>query len=170
MLNLKQQIEQRYDTYRKEALRIASEILALDNTGVSLKLVDAATYRAFEKWESNPQRIKCWDWNYTFQQWKMEHPKRFEAAAWKADKLVGLSLGRPTYASTGLRLDFIEKSPEDGNVQLLDAMFIALRAYAVAIGANHIKIMHPVNSAVKDYYVSKGFAYDRKHDWCIRRI
>ncbi len=167
--SMKQTIEERYNEYRKESLRIASEVLSLNKTGISLKLVDTNTYRAFQQWSSDPQRKKDWDWAYTFQYWKLNYPKRFEAAAWKNGKLVGLSLGRPTYASTGLRLDFIEKAPES-DIQLLDATYIALRAYATAIGANHIKIMHPVNEAVRDYYVSKGFAYDRKNDCCTRMI
>ena len=169
-LRMKQALEQQYHHYRKEALSIASEMLLLDNTGISLQLVDAVTYEAFLQWQYHHQRYKVWDWPYTFQQWKMHYPKRFEVAAWKEGKLVGLSLGRPTYASTGLRLDFIEKAPDARNVKLLDAVYIALRAYAAALGANHIKIMHPVNSEVREYYVSKGFAYDRKQDCCIRRL
>ncbi len=167
-LRMREQLEQRYHAYRIEALRTANEVLA-QSSGVTLKLADNSAYNAFRKWETHPQRIKLWDWPSTYLSWKVQYPKRFEAAAWKGSKLVGFSLGRPTYAGTGLRLDFIEKAPQT-NVPLLDSTYVALRAYAALIGANHIKIMHPVNEAVRDYYVSKGFAYNLKQDCCIRRI
>jgi hypothetical protein len=46
--SMKQTIEERYNEYRKESLRIASEVLSLNKTGISLKLVDTNTYRAFQ--------------------------------------------------------------------------------------------------------------------------
>ena len=84
-------------------------------------------------------------------------------------KLAGLSLGRPTYAGTGLRLDYIEKAPVT-DIRLVETMLVALTAYGVLLGANHLKIMHPVNTTVRDYYVSFGFTYIRGQDCCIRRL
>lgn len=78
----------------------------------------------------------------------MKFPKRFEAAAWKNNKLAGLSLGRPSYAGTGLRLDHIEKAPVM-DIRLVETMLVALTAYGSLLGANHLKIMHPVNAAQK---------------------
>lgn len=167
---MKEELEWQYNIYRAEALRTANEILASQGDGVLLMQADNRTYSVFQKkWENNPRRIKDWDWPNTYMSWKLQYPKRFEAVAWKADKLVGLSLGRPTYAGTGLSLDFIEKAPHS-EVSLLDITYIALSAYAALIGANHINIMHPVNDYVRDYYVSKGFSYNAKNDCCTRRI
>ena len=67
-------------------------------------------------------------------------------------------MGRPTYSETGLRLDYIEKAPVT-DIRLVEIMLVALTAYGTLLGANHLKIMHPVNAAVRDYYVSFGFSY-----------
>lgn len=78
-------------------------------------------------------------------------------------------MGRPTYQSSGLRLDYIEKSPEASEPHL-DLTYLALYAYAALLGATHVKIMNPINSDVLDYYESKGFCYDERSNGCIRRI
>ena len=168
-LRMKEKLEKQYDIYRIEALRTANEILSSQRNGVSLTQADNRAYSAFQKWENNPHRAKTWDWPNTYMSWKLQYPKRFEAAAWKGGKLVGLSLGRPTYAGTGLRLNFIEKAPQS-EISLLDITYIALSAYAALIGADHINIMHPVNAFVRDYYVRKGFSYNAKSDCCTRRV
>lgn len=166
-LRMRDELEQRYNKLRLSALNSANSVL--DDQSIQLKLVDNCTYNAFQQWDKQPNRIKDWDWPSTLQQWKMKFPKRFEAAAWKNNKLAGLSLGRPTYAGTGLRLDYIEKAPVT-NIRLVETMLVALTTYGTLLGANHLKIMHPVNAAVKDYYVSFGFTYISKQDCCIKRL
>lgn len=166
-LRMRDELEQRYNTLRLNALNSATRVL--DDPSIRLKLVDNATYSAFQQWDKQPNRIKDWDWPSTLQQWKMKFPKRFEAAAWKNGKLAGLSLGRPTYAGTGLRLDYIEKAPVT-DIRLVETMLVALTAYGSLLGANHLKIMHPVNAAVRDYYVSFGFTYISKQDCCMKRL
>jgi len=121
-LRIKEALEKQYDIYRIEALRAANEILSSQGNGVSLTQADNRAYSAFQEWENNSQRIKTWDWPNTYMSWKLQYPKRFEAVAWKGDKLIGLSLGRPTYAGTGLRLDFIEKAPQC-EISLLDITY-----------------------------------------------
>lgn len=166
-LRMREELELRYNKLRIDALNSANQVF--DDPRVRLKLVDSATYDAFQQWDKQPNRIKDWDWPSTLQQWKMKFPKRFEAAAWKNNNLVGLSLGRPTYAGTGLRLDYIEKAPVT-DIRLVEIMLVALTAYGTLLGANHLKIMHPVNSEVRDYYVSFGFTYFRDQDCCIKRL
>ena len=68
-----------------------------------------------------------------------------------------------------LDLDYIEKSPE-ANESHLDLSYLALYAYATLLGANHVKIMTPINNDVRDYYESKGFKYDQKSNSCIMRV
>jgi hypothetical protein len=164
---MREELEQRYNKLRLDALNSANQVF--DDPSIKLKLVDGATYAAFQQWGKQPSRIKDWDWPTTFQEWKMKFPKRFEAAAWKNNKLAGLSLGRPTYAGTGLRLDYIEKSPVT-DIRLVETMLVALTTYGTLLGANHLKIMHPVNAAVRDYYVSFGFSYISEQDCCIKRL
>lgn len=166
-LRMREELEQRYNKLRLDALNSANRVL--DDRSIQLKLVDNSTYSAFKQWDKQPNRIKDWDWPNTLQEWKMKFPKRFEAAAWKNNKLAGLSLGRPTYAGTGLRLDYIEKAPVT-DIRLVETMLVALTAYGTLLGANHLKIMHPVNAAVRDYYVSFGFSYISGQDCCIKRL
>lgn len=166
-LRMREELEQRYNKLRLDALNSANRVF--DDPSIQLKLVDNATYSAFKQWDKQPNRIKDWDWPSTLQEWKMKFPKRFEAAAWKNNKLAGLSLGRPTYAGTGLRLDYIEKAPVT-DIRLVETMLVALTAYGTLLGANHLKIMHPVNAAVRDYYVSFGFSYISGQDCCIKRL
>ncbi len=166
-LRMRDELEQRYTKLRLSALNSTNRVL--DDQSIRLKLVDNATYTAFEQWDKQSNRIKDWNWPSTLQQWKMRYPKRFEAAAWKNNQLAGLSLGRPTYAGTGLRLDYIEKAPAT-DIRLVENMLVALTAYGALLGANHLKIMHPVNAAVRDYYVSFGFSYLNKQDCCIKRL
>lgn len=167
--SMRQDLERRYDQFRQEAIKLANTSLPGSFPGVSLSLVDSRAYQAFKAWESHSRRVKTWDWQGEFTTWKLRYPKRFEAATWKSGKLIGFSLGKPTFRGTGLRLDFIEKSP-NCDEPLLDITYIALLAYSGLIGADHIKIMYPVNKVVRDYYVSKGFAYHAKQDCCIRRL
>lgn len=70
---------------------------------------------------------------------------------------------------TGLRLDYIEKSPESSEPHL-DLTYLALYAYATLLGATYVKIMNPINTEVINYYERKGFKYDQKNNSCIRRI
>jgi hypothetical protein len=164
---MREELEQRYNRLRLDALNSANQVF--DDPDIRLTLVDHATYAAFRQWDRQPNRIKDWDWPSTLMEWKLRFPKRFEAAAWKSNKLAGLSLGRPTYAGTGLRLDYIEKAPVT-EIRLVETMLVALTTYATLLGANHLKIMHPVNEAVRDYYVSFGFTYIPGQDCCIRRL
>ncbi len=166
-LRMRDELETHYSKLRRDALSSTNQVL--DDPSIRLTSVDNTTYAAFEQWESHPDRIKNWEWPASLSEWKLKFPKRFEAAAWKNNKLVGLSLGRPTYSGTGLRLDYIEKAPAS-DVRLVEVMLIALTTYGTLLGANHLKIMHPVNTVVRDYYVSYGFTYDRKQDACIRRL
>src|SRR5690606_39641158 len=65
-------------------------------------------------WEQNPKRHDdaCWSWRKGFGSYAKYHPKRFELAIWFAKaQLCGLSLGKPTYSGSRLRLDFIEGAP-----------------------------------------------------------
>ncbi|WHI46824.1 hypothetical protein [Microbulbifer sp. VAAF005] len=166
-LNMREELERRYTELRRQSIQMANEALDLPDT--RLALVDSASYAAFQYWENHPSRKVNWDWPSSWISWKLKFPKRFESATWSGNRLVGFAMGRPTYHATGLRLDYIEKSPEAGEPHL-DLTYLALYAYATLLGATHVKIMHPINSDVRDYYEHKGFQYDPKSDSCIRRI
>jgi hypothetical protein len=166
-LSMREELERRYTELRRQSIQMANEALDLPDT--HLALVDSASYAAFQHWENHPNRKVDWDWPSSWMSWKLKFPKRFESATWVGSRLVGFAMGRPTYHATGLRLDYIEKSPGAGEPHL-DLTYLALYAYATLLGATHVKIMHPINSDVRDYYQHKGFQYDPKSDSCIRRI
>jgi hypothetical protein len=164
---MREELERRYGELRRQSLEMANQALRMP--GVKLTLVDNASYAAFSNWQHHPERKVDWDWPTSWHSWKMNYPKRFECATWKGRQLVGFAMGRPTYQATGLRLDFIEKSPV-ANEPHLDLTYLALYSYATLLGASHVKIMNPINEEVRFYYESKGFKYDEKSNSCIRRI
>lgn len=164
---MREELERRYGELRKQSIQMANQALHMPNT--KLALVDAAAYEAFRSWEDNPNRKVNWDWPTSWMSWKSNYPKRFECATWSDNRLIGFAMGRPTYQSTGLRLDYIEKSPVASEPHL-DLTYLALYAYATLLGATYVKIMNPANKDVKDYYEQKGFKYDPKSNSCIRRI
>ncbi|WP_299580985.1 hypothetical protein [uncultured Microbulbifer sp.] len=166
-LGMREELERRYAELRRQSIQMANEALDLPDT--RLALVDSTSYAAFQQWENHPQRKVDWDWPSSWVSWKLKFPKRFESATWAGNRLVGFAMGRPTYHATGLRLDYIEKSPGAGEAHL-DLTYLALYAYATLLGATHVKIMHPINGDVRDYYEQKGFQYDPRSDSCIRRI
>jgi len=166
-LRMRNELERRYNHLRMQSIQMANQ--ALRTPDVRLSLVDNASYRAFEQWQNHPNRKVDWNWPTSWHSWKIHYPKRFECATWQGNKLIGFAMGRPTYQATGLRLDYIEKSPKASEPHL-DLTYLALYAYATLLGATHVKIMSPINKDVRDYYESKGFKYDQKSDSCIRRI
>lgn len=164
---MRDELESRYTDLRKQSIQLANQALRLPD--VKLALVDTAAYIAFQKWQHHPERKVDWDWPTSWHSWKVNYPKRFECATWKGSRLIGFAMGRPTYRATGLRLDYIEKSPESSESHL-DLTYLALYSYATLLGATHVKIMNPINRDVRDYYEHKGFKYDQKSNSCIRRI
>lgn len=166
-LRMRDELERRYAELRRQAIQMANQ--ALRTPDVRLSLVNNASYSAFRRWEHHPQRMTEWDWPSAWLCWKARYPKRFESATWEGDQLVGFAMGRPTYQATGLRIDYIEKSPST-NEPHLDLTYLALYAYATLLGASHVKIMNPMNRDVREYYEQKGLRYDAKSNSCIRRI
>ncbi|MFD1217508.1 hypothetical protein [Microbulbifer celer] len=166
-LRMRDDLERRYGQLRWQSIQMANQALRVPDT--RLALVDHTSYAAFQRWQNHPDRRVDWDWPTSWQSWKLNYPKRFECATWKGDRLIGFAMGRPTYQTTGLRLDYIEKSPE-ANEPHLDLTYLALYSYATLLGATHVKILNPINNEVRDYYEQKGFKYDPKSNSCIRRI
>lgn len=166
-LRMRDELERRYGELRRQSIQMANQALRIPDTRVSL--VDGTAYAAFQRWSNHPSRKVDWDWPGAWPSWKIHYPKRFECATWKGDRLIGFAMGRPTYQATGLRLDYIEKSPEASEPHL-DLTYLALYAYATLLGATYVKIMNPINKDVRDYYEQKGFKYDPGTNSCIRRI
>ena len=92
-------------------------------------------------------------------------------ALWHNATLVSLSLGRPTYQGSKLRLDFIEGNPDklDG-VRVFEPTFLAMVGYAHAVGAGELRIKSPINNDVRRYYERFDFAYIIKGDYLYVRL
>lgn len=161
--------EKRYSEIRKTALRAISSQVP---SGLSLefKLIDQAALNASIKWALSSERLVDWNWVEGYSSFKFRYPKRFELALWHKNKLVSLSLGRPTYAGTSLRLDVIEGSPEEREIKVFPAVIAAMAVYATALGASEIRVMNPINDTVKNYYAKEGFKYIAKGNYLYKKL
>lgn len=92
-------------------------------------------------------------------------------ALWHGNNLVSLSLGRPTYNGSKLRLDFIEGSPEKPEgIKVFEHTFVAMVGYAQVLGADELRVMNPINTDVKRYYETFGLNYVPKSDYLYIRL
>lgn len=165
--------EIRYSRLRKEALSVASEILKSGGgTGIALTEINAAALNASKAWSTSKVRIKDWDWVEGYNVFKLRYPKRFEMALWHSSRLIGLSIGRPTYQGTALRLDVVEAAPSDlgERPSIFEAVLLGYGIYARLVNAKQIRIMNPVNEKVKTYYERFGYKYVAAGDYLFKEV
>lgn len=93
-------------------------------------------------------------------------------ALWESRQLIGLSLGRPTYQGTALRLDFVEASPLDLGARpaIIEFILLGYEVYARLLNAKQIRIMNPINQTVREYYEKFGYTYVDRGDYLFRSI
>lgn len=165
--------EERYSKLRKEALNVASEILKSGNgPNIRLTEINAQALHASKAWNNSRMRIKDWNWVEGYTAFKFRYPKRFEMALWESSKLIGLSMGRPTYQGTALRLDVVEASPSDlgDRPSIFETVLLGYGIYARLINAKQIRIMNPVNEQVKSYYEKYNYKYVAAGDYLYKEI
>lgn len=168
MLSTHIDAEQRYTAIRKSTLDVAQSKLSTraEYSSLKLKLIDSSALIACKAWENSSIRRVNWDWMDGYASFKFRYPKRFELAIWSNNKLQSLTLGRPTYNGTALRLDYIEASPSKHNdLKVVPAALFVMIIYAEALGANELRIINPINEEVKKYYESLGLIYIAKGDY-----
>lgn len=171
-----------YDQVRAVALEEAYDRLdtvmhtkngAINKCEISIGSLDFQTFEKLASWDYQDNRVADWDWKKVRKRYRT-HPKRFELAIWhRVNFLAGASIGRPTWSGNKLRLDFIEANPTRSPLTglITDMTILCAEVYARAIGADQIRIMHPVNDAVKKHYISKaGFAFNKKDNFCFRDL
>jgi hypothetical protein len=173
MLATHMDAESRYSKIRREALNAASEIL-MNGSGPNIRLTEITANALSEsrEWGNSKTRVKNWDWVEGYSVFKFRYPKRFEMALWESSKLVGLSMGRPTYQGTALRLDVVEASPLDlgDRPAIFEAVLLGYGIYARLINAKQIRIMNPVNERVKSYYERYNYKYVANGDYLFKEI
>lgn len=164
--------EERYTIIRKAVLdEVNKEFHSSNQHSLKAKLIDGTALNQSQRWGLSSRRKVDWDWVEGYAAFKFRYPKRFEIALWHNDTLAGLSLGRPTYQGSRLRLDFIEGNPEKPNdVKVFEPVFLAMVGYAEALGASELRIMNPINGDVRRYYERFGFAYVSKGDYLYIRL
>jgi len=161
--------ERRYNEIRKTALRAVSSQLP-SNTNLDFRLIDKTALIESQKWNLSKKRLVNWDWLNSYGGFKFRYPKRFELALWQKNNLTSLSLGRPTYQGTSLRLDFIEGNPDYREIKVFPLVMAAMTTYAEALGASELRVMNPINDDVKDYYQKFGLIYVAKGDYLFTRV
>ena len=165
--------EKRYSTIRKEALAAATEVVqGAGNNSIRLSEIDAQALLAFRSWEKSRTRVKDWDWIEGYNSFRFRYPKRFEIALWENNNLIGLSMGRPTYQGSALRLDVVEAAPLDigDRPSIFDSVLVAYGIYARLLNAKQIRIMNPVNKEVISYYEKFGYRYVAGGDYLSKEV
>lgn len=148
----------KYEVIRKEARDIAhNELPAYLKRATKLHGIDRAALTSSKLWGEDPSRHVQWDWHFA-NSYVYRHPKAFDLAIWVGNTLCSLALGRPSYAGTFMRLDFVEKAP--GNCpfssEMVPITLLAYETYAKRIGANQFRIIDPINDKVLRSYLQHG--------------
>jgi len=161
--------DHRYEKIRELALEVAQNSI---DSKFKLTKITPEALNATVLWNNSEERRYLWDWKKNYSYYRMNYPKRFEIAVWENSMLTAISLGRPTYNATGLRLDIVEAMPRDlgERSNVFDTIILACEVYARMINANHIRIMNPVNDTVKTFYERYGYKYIAKGDYLTKDI
>ncbi len=165
--------ENRYNLLRQNALLATKLELQAQYPGLDISLFNERARSAYYacKWEQNPNRKIEWEWFEAYSSFRFRYPKRFEAAIWHKNRLAGLALGRPTYSTSGLRIDFGERAPGlDVNLPVFPVTVTAAFVYAKMIGAQEVRCMNPIDARVRRYYIRQGFRYVANGDYCVARV
>ncbi|WP_250461652.1 hypothetical protein [Microbulbifer litoralis] len=173
MLATHMDAEQRYDVLRREALQIAVETLRTqDIDNIQLSAITVEALNLSRRWSLSNARKVDWDWQEGYRIFRFRYPKRFELAIWEHNRLIGLSMGRPTYHNQHMRLDVVEAAPADLGQRegIFETVLLAYGIYARLINARQIRIMHSLNEQVRTYYESFGYKYVQNGDYLYAEV
>ena len=146
----------KYDLYRVEAREIARNALPGYLKNLTLGGVDLKAITAFRLWQYDSERKVDWDWTFA-SRYCAKYPKAFDLSVWSGNTLLSLTLGRPTYRGTSIRMDFIEKTPglTTYSGEIFGVSQLAYETYGRLIGAESIRLIEPMNKKLITYYTSK---------------
>lgn len=169
MLATHQEAERRYDAFRRAALSAAQRAAP---TGLRFDVLTPAAFAAAAGWASAGDRLVAWDWLAGYSAFKFRYPKRFELALWDQAGLTALSLGRPTYQGSCLRLDFVEARPKGlgDRGPVMAHVLVAYGIYARLLDAKEVRIMNPINDQVRAYYEGFGYVYVAGKDYLFKQV
>lgn len=152
--------EEKYALIRDQARSITQDLLPYgEKSAISLEAIDHRALSQFKIWQDSTERLVHWPWDTGYREYAKQHPKRFEMATWYHNTLCSLSIGRPTYSGSRMRLDFVERrpgiNPLKGKIAAIN--LTAIEVYARLIDAQEVRIMHPDENLL-DYYASFGYS------------
>ncbi len=159
--------QNRYERLRVIAREVTQETLRdyyQDSGSIALGDIDDKALVASRSWlDMRCSRPRAeWSWDEAAKIYRQRHPNRFELSVWFKGSLCGLSYGRPSFASTRLRIELIEGAPRVGNPlgpnRVVPITIMNATAYAGILGAKEIRIMRPIPTLVS-YYESLDFTY-----------
>jgi len=154
--------ERRYELLRQES-RIQAQSILPSKLKDSVKLAGISQKELVlaKLWEASPNRQVNWDWKFGYEIYRKRYPKRFELSIWNDYFLCGLAIGRPSYHGSKLRLDFAEKVPDNCPIKghVMPLILLGAESYALSIGAEEVRLMHPLNERLVNYYNRLGYKY-----------
>lgn len=154
--------ENRYESFRKMAREaIHQELPYGDRGNIKLTEISQSALIYSKIWAADLNRKVDWPWSEGYKSYAFRYPNRFELATWYGSALAGLSLGRPSYAGTRLRLEFIEANPSGSPLKgrIIPITISVAELYANIIGASELRIIDPIDKKLIEYYSSFGYRY-----------
>jgi len=130
--------------------------LELELPGLRLTEINNTAIAAQKSWmgEGREPPNGGWDWSHWIHETRRSNHRAFEVAIWQGNELCGLCLGTPNKKRLVLRVELIEGSPYTNHPLRGKIAMIALtaaEAYAIVLGSNEVRIMDPVEGALKSY-------------------
>lgn len=154
--------ELKYSNIRKITYELTMDELPYqDKNSILLTEITRNALSSFCSTSHIQDRKVNWDWNFGIRSYRKRYPNRFELAIWYHKTLCGLSIGRPSYNGTRVRLDFIERTPGHSNPLKGRVTPIAVTAYEVyarLIDASQVRIMSPAEELIS-YYTSLNYIF-----------
>ena len=153
--------EERYTNIREIAYELTMDELPYqDKKAILLTEINSRALCGIAK---SSDRSVDWDWKFGVQSYRKRYPNRLELAIWYNNSICGLSLGRPSYNGTRVRLDFIERIPGLNNPLKGRVTPIAVTTYEVyarLIDATQVRIIRPAEELIT-YYTSLSYVFVR---------
>lgn len=153
--------EDKYRNIRAIAYEITMEELPYqDKSSIVLSEITDSAIFSFNSLSRNLERKVDWDWKFGAQMYRNRYPNRFELAVWYNNTVCGLSLGRPSYNGTRVRLDFIERVSGVNALKgrVTPIAVTAYEVYARLINASQVRIINPAQALIT-YYSSLNYVF-----------
>lgn len=166
MLATHAKAEDRYESFRRMAREaIHKELPYSDRANIKLTQISSKALIYSKTWSTDTRRKISWPWAEDYKNYAFRHPNRFELATWYGNTLASLSLGKPSYAGSRLRLEFIEANPSGTLLKgrIVPITISVAELYANIIGASELRIIDPIDKKLIEYYSSFGYRYCDGH-------